>query len=475
MSLNYKEIDAILAELNLEGHWLRKVRQPDYRRVILEFSGGGDLSALALVIASPYVRIHRLAADARLPRALPKPPRFTAVIKSRLTGSRLISLSQIGCDRIVRFTFERGGEPIHLDAKLWGNGANLILSGPDGIIIDAFTRRPKRKESPGEKWPPEGIGKGPPPDPERFFLRALPGEGDWNRRVERYYGRLEASEDRERRVGLWKSHLDRREAALSVKEERIRKGVERFGNQLKDGHWADIIMAHLHELDKGSDVLEADDWETPGSLVRITLDSKLSPRDNAERYYGRQKRAVRGLERLKEDRQVLIQTRNHINELRLRIRDGDIDTGPFDSDPPDRKVRGGASGESLPGYWIARLPYIIVVGRNAKESDTLLRHWARGNDLWFHARDYPGGHVFVRSPRGKSVPLEILLDAGNLALSYSSVKSSGEADLYYTQVKHLRRMKNGKAGTVLPTHEKNLHIKLDTRRLAALKAIAETS
>lgn len=475
MSLNYKEINAILAELNLEGRWLKKVRQPDFRRVILEFSGGGDLSALALVFVSPYVRIHRLAADVRLPRALPKPPRFTAVMKSRLVGSRLISLSQIGYDRIVRFTFERGGEPIHLDAKLWGNGANLILSGSDGIIIDAFSRRPKRKESPGEKWPPEGIGEGPPPDPERFSLREFPGEGDWNRRVERYYGELEASEDRERRTGLWETHLNRREAALTVKEERISEGEERFRNQLKDGHWADIIMAHLHESDKGSVVLEAEDWESPGSLVRITLDPKLSLRDNAERYYGRQKRAVRGLEKLKEDRQLLLQTRRHIQELRTRLRSGEVDSEPFDANPPDRKTRGKPVRGTLPGLWITRLQFLIVVGRNAKESDTLLRHWARGNDLWLHARDYPGGHVFVRTPRGKSVPLEILLDAGNLALSYSNAKSTGEADLYYTQVKYLRRVKNGKTGSVLPTHEKNLHIKLDPRRLAALKEAAEMS
>ena len=54
-----------------------------------------------------------------------------------------------------------------------------------------------------------------------------------------------------------------------------------------------------------------------------------------------------------------------------------------------------------------------------------------------HTRDYPGGHVFIRPPKGKSPPLEILLDAGNLALSYS--KAPGTADMYYTQVKYLRR------------------------------------
>ena len=136
-SLNWREIDAVLAELQMEGSWLIRIRQPDFRRIILEFSSETDLSAIALVMAPPFVRLHLLAAGRKLPRALPKPPRFTAVLKSRLEGARLSTVSQLGFDRIVRFSFLRGGEVLYLDAKLWGDGANIILSGSDGIIIDA--------------------------------------------------------------------------------------------------------------------------------------------------------------------------------------------------------------------------------------------------------------------------------------------------------------------------------------------------
>ncbi len=71
-----------------------------------------------------------------------------------------------------------------------------------------------------------------------------------------------------------------------------------------------------------------------------------------------------------------------------------------------------------------------------------------------HTRDYPGGYVFIRNQPGKSVPLEVLLDAGNLALFYSKARQSGKGDLYYTQVKYLRRAKDGPTGLVLPTQEK---------------------
>jgi predicted ribosome quality control (RQC) complex YloA/Tae2 family protein len=84
-------------------------------------------------------------------------------------------------------------------------------------------------------------------------------------------------------------------------------------------------------------------------------------------------------------------------------------------------------------------------------------------------RDTQGGYVFVKAQRDKSVPLDILLDAGNLAVFYSKARNNGKAELFYTQVKYLRRAKNGPRGLVIPTQEKNLSIALDEKRLKELE------
>jgi predicted ribosome quality control (RQC) complex YloA/Tae2 family protein len=77
--------------------------------------------------------------------------------------------------------------------------------------------------------------------------------------------------------------------------------------------------------------------------------------------------------------------------------------------------------------------------------------------------------VFIKQRSGKTVPLDILLDAGNLALFYSKGRQNGEGDLFYTQVKFLRRAKNGPKGLVIPTQEKNLHVKMESGRLKELE------
>ena len=77
--------------------------------------------------------------------------------------------------------------------------------------------------------------------------------------------------------------------------------------------------------------------------------------------------------------------------------------------------------------------------------------------------------MFIRSLPGKSIPLDVLLDAGNLALFYSKGKANGRGELYYTRVKYLRRAKDGPLGLVLPTQEKNLSVILDKTRLTRLQ------
>ena len=66
--------------------------------------------------------------------------------------------------------------------------------------------------------------------------------------------------------------------------------------------------------------------------------------------------------------------------------------------------------------------------------------------------------------------LDILLDAGNLAVFYSKGRNNGEGDLFYTPVKYLRRPKDGPKGLVLPTQEKNLRVKVEPARLRELEA-----
>ncbi|MBI2880024.1 MAG: NFACT family protein [Candidatus Tectomicrobia bacterium] len=91
----------------------------------------------------------------------------------------------------------------------------------------------------------------------------------------------------------------------------------------------------------------------------------------------------------------------------------------------------------------------ILVGKHDRGNDRLLRQVAGGEDVWLHAQGVPGSHVIIHHPeRGKEVPLHVLEEAAKLAAHYSKGKESAKVAVDYTAVKHLRRVKGGRAGQV---------------------------
>lgn len=91
----------------------------------------------------------------------------------------------------------------------------------------------------------------------------------------------------------------------------------------------------------------------------------------------------------------------------------------------------------------------ILVGKNDRGNDYLLRQVAKGEDLWLHAQGVPGSHVVVRhGERGREVPQSVLEAAAQLAAYYSKGKGSGKQAVDYLPVKRLHRIKGGRSGQV---------------------------
>ena len=465
MSLNWREIDAVLEELDLEEGFIQNIVQPDYSSLILEvYAPGKGRTALYFSFKPGATRLHRLSAPVKKRVKL---QRFAQMLRARIRGARIRGLEQLPGQRLVELRLGLEGGDLLLWFRLWGNAANAILTDSDGLIIDAFYRRPARGEVSGGRFAPREEQYLPPDG--KFQLREHPEAIDFNEYIEAEYRDRERGQELASRRGdlavRWRRHLAQLEGRLGGAE----RAIETAEEKPEESSPGDLILANLHRIEKGAEEVVVEDFIT-GAEVRIALDPRLSARENADRFFQRRRRERRRRERAREELAELTAAIERVRKLLERVESarslGELEELPL---PPVRKR--GASPEAAataPGTRFYSGPWQIVVGRNARESDTILRGWARGNDYWLHARDYPGGHVFIRGQKGKSVPLDVLLDAGNLAVYYSKGKRNGRGDCYYTQVKHLRRAKHGAIGTVLPTQEKNLAVELEEERLNRL-------
>ena len=410
---------------------------------------------------------------------------------------------------------EAQGEPVEIEEnyilyiKLWNNAANVILCDSDNMILEPMFRRPERGEvkdqmfeveireqsedevlsrfpvrewdvtesdevQPAQAQPSPRLAKNSPPD---CFYPAnagpLPTFQTFNAYIDWWYSEHSDTLSREsllEKAEKWyNAARSKKEAALHNLEAK----QEEFKNAGQLKHQGDLILSFGYQLDGSSNFLECEDYES-GKTVRLLIDPKKTAQENAAEYYKKYKKAVSGTEELAHDIEIAKKQIEKLDSLYEEIKN---EQNPVkieqllrrDTKPKQQQKK------THPGLDYTVNGWYILVGRDANENDELLRHHVRGDDLWLHVRDFPGGYVFIKARKGKTVPLDILLDAANLAVYYSKARNAGKTDLYYTHVKYLRRAKNGPKGLVLPTQEKNLCIEPDKARLSRLDSLRAES
>lgn len=466
MSLNWREINQVLGELCLEGYFIQDIRQTDYQNTYLNLYKTGSSLWLRICLTQGKTRLHTVSRKPSFPK---KPPRFVEFLRARILGGKVQKAAQWGRERIVELEVGTSEGVTTLWIRLWGGASNILVTGQDRTILEAAYRRPDSSEVKGSpvKLPPLPEYSGE--DDGRFPLRDLPGEGSFNQRLEAWYEGPGAEEDLEKtRIQV----LGKLEAGLKSLEETLKSRQLRREEYRRKDDWktyGDMLSAFAHEILPGQDHWTGEDFRD-GSTVSLPLDPQLTPLENARKYYRLYAKARDGETHVEEEILRLNQDIAAQQELIVAVKETEDLLFLKKQQKKLSPVPQEKSGAELPGLEFQSGAFRILVGRTARENDELLRRHVRGSDVWLHTRDVPGGYVFIKVPKEKSVPLETLLDAGNLAVHYSKAKSDGQADLYYTAVKYLRRAKDGPVGLVLPTQEKNLHVRIDPRRMERLQS-----
>ena len=501
MSLNWKEINLVLEELDLPGMQIQKAVQSAFDVLSLKLYGRNGAKTLLISISPGACRLHETFASA--PKS-DRPLRFAEFLNSRIVNGRFEEAVQLGNDRIVRLTVRcgSGGEERYcIYLRLWSNAANVIVTDAGGRILDAMRRLPKKGELSGGRYAPEAsVSQQAAVTGREYSIRdfpedllaGLPPGASFNRKIDAFYRReggalsLDALQEEARRK--FEGSIDRIMASLvKLKEKEAEfSGAERLRE------YGDIILANLGAVKPGDEWLlaenfheektEPSDGKEAAGAVRIKLDPQKGAAASATDYYEQYRKAKSGLTeirrqieegekeltRMEETLQRLLSETNPL-VLHKLLRTGESENQGAGAGGK-RPLSSRREDAKRPGLSFRRKDWLIIVGRDAAENDALLRRHVKGGDLWLHARDFPGSYVFIRQRPGKSYPLDILLDAGNLAIFYSKGRNNGEGDLFYTPVKYLRRAKDGPKGLVIPTQEKNLHVRVEPERLRELES-----
>ncbi|MCL2520259.1 MAG: NFACT RNA binding domain-containing protein [Spirochaetaceae bacterium] len=457
MNLNYKEINHLLTELNLTNSIVRNFKQPNYANLVIELYQPTAKQTKRLFINLKNNQNALFLSD-NWPVVKTK-LRFEECLKANLKGSYLHNVYQYNNERLVVFLLTKGEQNYKLIIKLWGASSNILLCNTSDTIIDCFYRRPGSGEVGGRsfKWPQSKAGEAI----KDFTIRAFTAK---TLSQELYQEYLTVNGQKLKEVvptinydELYREVVEK----LQTKQEALVKVVNRLQSYNDYKLKAELLAANPLPITKAEQIALKD---YNNNTIAIELDNTLSYRQNIDSYYQtyhKKKKAYlfHGSELAKIETQLLKLKdcyQNNPEELvnNLQHKEQELKT------TKQTKLKIGLSFNVL--------GYSLYVGRNASENESLLKAGFKGNDTFLHVRGLSGGYVIIKQQKNKQMPNEVLLAAAALAMHYSKAKAEKEADILCSQLKNVRKVKNGKKGKVTVTNDKNIYYRYNEEHLKGL-------
>jgi len=239
----------------------------------------------------------------------------------------------------------------------------------------------------------------------------------------------------------------------------------------------DLINANIYRLEKGMTKAELEDFYT-GETREISLDSRLTPAQNAQKYYNEYRKLDTAEKKLTEliakGQQELVyidsvfdavsrtDSEADLAEIRRELREQGYLKGGV---RPDEKVKKTAE----PLKYRSTDGFEILVGRNNVQNDKLTLKTAKATDIWLHTKEIAGSHVIIRTD-GKEAPEQTLFEAAQLAAYHSKGRESSQVPVDYTAVRFVKKPAGAKPGMVIFTNNKTLYVAPDEELVNSLKS-----
>ena len=467
--MEYLLLQKVVAELSdrICPSKVAKVYQPDADMLILRLWNGRETLRLLLSAEPGRSRIHLSDQDFLNPQ---RPPRFCQLLRARL--ARIEAITLVDNDRIVFIEGSGASGPCRLIVELIGGSSNLILCGPEGMIIDALRRSPAagsgRAIIAGQPYqlPPE---RRQDRDKAGNIEVELEAGQSFNQYTAQCYGGTGDPDGGEVRQDIHEQLLKTVQRQRKKLEKRLQNIRADFAKQQNPDSYkirGELLLANLYRLKRGMDQVVLEDYyHDPPQSITVTLDPKLDPQSNAEGYFRTYKKLRRGFEHTRRRLEETETELSWLGDLEYQLKES-VSKSDIEDLAQELKEAGlfRESGNlharrttvaSVPRQLASPGGFDIRWGRNNRQNDEVSTRILKKGDLWFHAHNIPGAHVVLKAgEKNVPVPEADLLYAASLAAGYSKARNDSKVEVMMAEAGQVRKPPGARPGQVLVKHFK---------------------
>jgi len=297
--------------------------------------------------------------------------------------------------------------------------------------------------------------------------------------LDKYFGTRDARERLSQRsasmVRTLKGQLDRCQRKLAIQTEEL-SSAERMEEYRRMG---EAINSSLYQMKKGMAEAVLPDWNDPeGGTITVPLDIRLTPIQNAQRYFKKYQKARAAREIAAEQRDKTLEEMDYLEGMLLdvdkcsgeseleEIRQELVRTGYMKKNTSRRQQR--QLPKSRPYRYLSEDGIEMLVGKNAAQNDRITLG-AKPEEMWLHAKDMPGSHVVIC--KEGEIPRATMQQAAMLAAWYSKGQRSSTVPVDYTARKYVKKPSGAAPGKVIYTHQKTAYMTVEEEDIKRIRLV----
>ena len=297
-----------------------------------------------------------------------------------------------------------------------------------------------------------------------------------------------ATRDRESRIRQRAADILR---LLTQAESRIKKKLDVQRGELRECERADeikrcgdLITANLWQLTRGMSEVELVDYEAwdeergeYGTRL-ITLDERLTPSANAQKYYKKYAKArnakvelARQIELGEAELDYVYTVFDSLTHAETTADLSEIRDELYRSGYASR-MKGYVTPRKQPAPVVAKFRtsggYLVLCGKNNLQNEYITHKLADRQDYWFHAKGVPGSHV-VMVTGGEEPDARDFTEAASIAAQYSKAAGGAQIPVDYLLVRHVKKVPGSKPGFVVYHTNWTAYVTPDPAEIEALR------